>query len=156
MSTTAAAYNNSEYAKIVQQETGFDPIIIEIRGDRTALSVDETRDFFAQTRHVTSKYMYPNNGSIISYGYHFSSGYFTVKFVEGSEVNASIIDEIYKVQETEGQKRGIQDVGVVFEYSELETTDEGRPETETTNTTPGFSALTLLIMIFMLWRFKSN
>jgi hypothetical protein len=75
--------------------------------------------------------------------------------------------------ETEGQKTGIQDVGVVFQYSELPKLDEEMPteekgveistdepengiETETTNTTPGFSALTLLIMIFMLWRFKSN
>jgi hypothetical protein len=92
--------------------------------------------------------MYPNNGSIISYGYDFSSGYFTVRFLEGSEVNTSIIDEIYKVHETEGQKRQIKDIGVVFEYTELLMTDEEQPN----KSTPGFTALTLLLSLsFVMW-----
>ncbi len=152
----SAAYENSEYAEIFRQETGVEPHIIEIQGNKTALTVDETRDFFAQTRHVTSKYMHPDNGSIVSYGYHFSSGYFTVKFLEGSEVNASIIDEIYKAQETEGQKIGIQDVGVVFQYSELPMTHEEQTDTEdgidseNNNPIPAFSALTLLLVFSTL------
>ena len=118
-SVFSATYNDSEYAKIVKQDTGFEPNIIEIRGNRTSLSVTQLQDFFDQTSNVTLKYQHPNDGSVIGYGYHFASGYFTVDFLEGSEVNNNTIEDIYMTLETEAQKMGIQDVGVVFQYSDF-------------------------------------
>ena len=174
----SAAYEDSEYVKQYNAKFGVDPDVLEIRGNQTTSLMYQAPDFCDNIAAMMAKYMYRNNGSTISYGYDFS-GYFVVDFLKGSEVNESTIDEIYEIHEIEAQKRGIQNVGVVFKYLELVPADdeelateeftivesnveisadksENMIENESTEVTPGFTALTLISMIIVLWKFKSK
>jgi hypothetical protein len=64
---------------------------------------------------MTAGYMRPN-GSVMSYGYNYQ-GYLSVQFPEGTEVNESLINEIYSIFDQEAMKDNISDVPVLFEYS---------------------------------------
>ncbi|WP_406671131.1 hypothetical protein V7O67_05220 [Methanolobus sp. ZRKC4] len=121
---------------------------------------------------IIEKYAHPN-GPVIAFGYDYGS-YVSISILAGSDVDEETLDSIYNIIEQEAKEGGIENVPVVFMYEEIAIVDEGQPdteyvdvesstdkseneiETETTNTTPGFSALTLIIMIFLLWRFKST
>ncbi|WP_319506142.1 hypothetical protein [uncultured Methanolobus sp.] len=119
---------------------------------------------------IIERYAHPN-GPVIAQGYSHGS-YVSISILTGSDVDEETLDSIYNIIEQEANEVGIENVPVVFMYEDIPIEDEEQPdteetdvessidepgnETETTNTTPGFSALTLIIMIFMLWRFKSN
>ncbi len=127
---------------------------------------------------IMEKYFHPN-GPVIAKGYAHGS-YVSISILVDSEVDTETLDSIYSIIEQEANEVGIENVPVVFQYEEMAVldeeimVDEETPDTEetdvekstyepeieneskTTNVTPGFSALTLLIMISMLWRFKSN
>jgi hypothetical protein len=157
------------------------PYVIEARGkiltvdseimgreldNRFYLIIENSQD------EIIEKYAHPN-GPVIAQGYAYGS-YVSISILDGSDVDEETLDSIYNIIEQEANEVGIENVPVVFEYEEMAIVDEGQPdteyvdvesstdkseneiETETTNTTPGFSALTLIIMIFLLWRFKST
>ena len=64
---------------------------------------------------IMAEYMRPN-GSVMSYGYNYQ-GYLSVQFPEGTEVNESLINEIYSIFDQEAMKNNISGVPVLFEYS---------------------------------------
>ncbi|WP_406661349.1 hypothetical protein V7O66_02170 [Methanolobus sp. ZRKC3] len=170
---TAVDNDGSEYVDEFQ-DSGIGPNVIEIRGNKTILNVDQMHDFLRQIAPLMLKYHHPNNGSVISYGYDFT-GYFTVEFLEGSKVNKTTIDDIYKIHDAEAQKRGIQDVGVAFQFSgpaseevQLDVEmpedvaivempeDVAIEEREDNTSAPGFSALTLLLVFSIIMWFRRD
>jgi hypothetical protein len=60
-------------------------------------------------------YMQPE-GVLVSYGYNYQ-GYLTVDILEGSEVDETLMDEIYEIFDKQGKKMGIKDVPVVFQFT---------------------------------------
>ena len=88
-------------------------------------------------------YLYPD-GSVISYGYGYQ-GYLTVSFLEGSDVNEALMDEIYGIFDQQGMQMEIDDIPVVFQFESLPVEDIELLET------PGFTAITLLIAFLGLF-----
>lgn len=66
-------------------------------------------------RGKMAEYMRPN-GSVMSYGYSYQ-GFLSVQFPEGTEVNESLINEIYSIFNEEAMKDNISKVPVLFQYS---------------------------------------
>jgi streptogrisin B len=61
------------------------------------------------------QYMQPN-GPLVSCGYNYQ-GYLVVDILEGSEIDESMIDDIYEIYNKQAKKDGIKEVPVVFQYS---------------------------------------
>ena len=66
-------------------------------------------------RNQMLPYMQPE-GVLVSYGYNYQ-GYATVDILEGSEVDETLMDEIYEIFDKQGKKMGIQEVPVVFQFT---------------------------------------
>ena len=88
-------------------------------------------------------YLYPD-GPVISYGYDYQ-GYLTVYFLEGSDINESLMDEIYGIFDRQGMQMGIDDIPVMFQFESLPVEDIEPLET------PGFTAITLLMAFLGLF-----
>ncbi|WP_052402626.1 HEAT repeat domain-containing protein [Methanococcoides methylutens] len=105
-------------------------------------------------RDDMEKYMHPD-GPVISYGQGYD-GYISVTFLEGSEVNDSLMDEIYGVIDKKAVENGIDDIPVKFEFEEMPVLDEAPSEAlieediETPNT-PGFTILSLIMALFIVF-----
>ncbi|UGV41577.1 HEAT repeat domain-containing protein [Methanococcoides orientis] len=100
------------------------------------------------------KYMHPY-GPVISYGQGYD-GYISVTFLEGSEVNESLMDEIYGVIDKKAVENGIDDIPVKFEFEEMPVLDEApcedliEEDIDTPNT-PGFTIFSLIMgLLFVL------
>ena len=57
-----------------------------------------------------------SEGVLVSYGYNYQ-GYMTVDILEGSEVDETLMDEIYEIFDKQGNIMGIQEVPVVFQFT---------------------------------------
>ena len=105
-------------------------------------------------RNQMLPYMQPE-GILVSYGYNYQ-GYATVDILEGSEVDETLMDEIYEIFDRQAMQMGIDDVPVVFQFISPpitgEATDEG-PAPDTLNM-PGFTAITLLVAFLGLRRIR--
>ncbi|MDY0386811.1 MAG: hypothetical protein RBT65_06705 [Methanolobus sp.] len=66
-------------------------------------------------RGKMAEYIRPK-GSVMSYGYSYL-GFLSVQFPEGTEVNESLINEIYSIFNEEAMKNNISKVPVLFQYS---------------------------------------
>jgi len=94
------------------------------------------------------------DGPVISYGYNYQ-GYLTVGFLAGSEINESLMDEIYEIFNRQAMQMGIDDVQVVFQFKGQpvpDAPDEG-PAPDTLNI-PGFTSITLLMAFLGLRRMR--
>jgi len=67
-----------------------------------------------RTKGKLSPYFFPN-GSVIAYGHNYQ-GYFVVSFEKGSEVDESLMDEIYRIIDKEARELVIQEVPVAFRF----------------------------------------
>jgi len=102
-------------------------------------------------RDDMSLYFYPE-GPVTAYGYDYR-GYIAVSFSEGSDINESLMDEIYEVFDQQGRQVELNDVPVVFQFDSLPITGEGPAEEPATlyeeipsaPKIPGFTAITLLM-----------
>ena len=129
-----------------QQHTG----VITIYGKEREFSIeDEKREWFDKLDSIGSgvrgdmqAYIYPD-GPVISYGYDYQ-GYQTVSFLAGSDVNKSLMDEIYEIFDRQGMQMGIDDIPVMFRFESLPVEDIESLET------PGFTAITLLMVFLVL------
>ncbi|NOR49276.1 MAG: HEAT repeat domain-containing protein [Methanosarcinaceae archaeon] len=124
--------------------------VIAIYGKEREFSIeDERREWLDKLDSIGSGvrgdmqvYLYPD-GPVISYGYEYH-GYLTVYFLEGSDVNESLMNEIYGIFDQQGMQMGIDDIPVVFQFESLPVEDIEPLET------PGFTAITLLIAFLVL------
>ncbi|MDO9517342.1 MAG: HEAT repeat domain-containing protein [Methanosarcinaceae archaeon] len=141
-------------------------IIATYGKEREFFIEDEKREWLEQLDSIGSGvrgdmqvYLYPD-GPIISYGYGYQ-GYRTVSFLAGSDVNKSLMDEIYEIFDRQGMQMGIDDVPVIFRFESLpvnDELDEGGLATDVAvegdsehPETPGFTAITLLIAFLVLY-----
>ena len=150
------------------------PSVFEVRGMVPIISSDLQREaLFERYQQVlentkeelNNKYFYPS-GPVIAQGASVD-GYLTVTILEGSEIDNETLDSLYQILEEEAIKVGIENVPVAFEYEEIAHEDEeiilvesnveisteepeNEIESEKTNSTPGFSALTLLLVFSIL------
>lgn len=96
-------------------------------------------------RNDMEKYMYPD-GPVISYGQGYD-GYISVTFLEGSEINDSLMDEIYETIDQKAVQNGIDNIPVKFEFDEMPVEDD----IETPNT-PGFTIFSLVMALLFALR----
>lgn len=87
-----------------------------------------------------SLYFYPE-GPVIAYGCD-SPGYIGVEFLEGSDINESLMDEIYGLFDQQGRQMGVTEVPVLFQFSGMPIHDVRYEEPPLI---PGFTAITLLM-----------
>lgn len=140
--------------------------VIAIYGtEREFDTEDERQNWLVEVDKVGSRmsvdlqeYMYPD-GSVIMYGYG-SDGLF-VSFLEGSEVNESLMNEIYDKIDQRAVQNGIEDIPVEFEFEsipkeDIETVpvpDEGPAEDIETLNALGFTTVSLVMaLLFVLKR----
>ena len=129
-----------------QQQTG----VIATYGKEREFSIeDEKREWFDKLDEIGSGvrgdmqvYLYPD-GPVISYGYEYQ-GYLTVSFLVDSDVDESLMDEIYGIFDQQGIQMEIDDIPMVFQFESLPVEDIEPLET------PGFTAITLLIVFLGL------
>lgn len=139
------------------------PLITSKSGKRNWLN--DLSNVKAGAREEMTAYMRPN-GSVMSYGYNYQ-GYLSVRFLEGTEVNESTLDEIYSIFNEEAMKDNISDVPVLFQYSpeivpsesfdtvdneindEPESVNESANDTEESHGIPGFTFL-ISILAFLI------
>jgi hypothetical protein len=95
------------------------------------------------------KYIRPD-GPVISYGYSYY-GYISVEFLEGSDIDESLMDEIYDIFDQMGKQMGINDVPVLFQFGSIVVCGEAPSEPPAT---PGFTAITLLVAFLSLRRMR--
>ncbi|NOQ48374.1 MAG: hypothetical protein GQ576_04440, partial [Methanococcoides sp.] len=134
---TKALNDNSERVRIlarsaiddIERQSSYEVIAIYGR-DMDFYTEDERRSWIAELESIGSslssdmqKYMYPD-GPVISYGYGYD-GYISVTFLEGSEINESLMDEIYGIVDQKAVHNNIQDVPVEFEFEGMPVADEG-------------------------------
>jgi HEAT repeat protein len=112
--------------------------------------LDELALISNSARDDMQKYIRPN-GSVISYGYSYD-GYISVEFQSGSDVNTTLMDEIYGMFDEKAKKDGINDVPVVFQYGEIIITDNG--DTDEAPSTPGFTSFSLLMILLLISKLK--
>ena len=146
-----------------QQQTG---IIANYGKEREFSIEDEKREWLDKLDEIGSGvrgdmqvYLYPD-GPVISYGYNYQ-GHLTVGFLVGSDVNKSLMDEIYEIFDRQGMQMEINDILVVFQFESLPVNDEldegPVPENVVLDDdpelpeTPGFTAITLLIAFLVLY-----
>ncbi len=130
-----------------QQQTG----VIATYGKEREFSIeDERREWFDKLDSIGSGlrgdmqvYLYPD-GPVISYGYEYQ-GYLTVSFLAGSDVNNSLMDEIYGIFDRQGMQMEIDDIPVMFLFESLPVEDIEPLET------PGFTAITFLMVFLVLF-----
>lgn len=130
-----------------QQQTG----VIAIYGEEREFSIeDERREWLDKLDSIGSGvrgdmqvYLYPD-GPVISYGYEYH-GYQTVSFLAGSDVNNSLMDEIYGIFDRQGMQMEIDDIPVMFLFESLPVEDIEPLET------PGFTAITFLMVFLVLF-----
>lgn len=106
-------------------------------------------------RNDMEKYMYPD-GPVISYGQGYD-GYISVTFLEGSEINGSLMDEIYETIDQKAVQNGIDNIPVKFEFDEMPVEDEApcedliEDDVETPNA-PGFTIPSLVMALLFALR----
>ena len=100
-----------------------DPKVIETRGTIPKIELEnEKREWLHkldQNGKTIRNQMLPymqSEGVLVSYGYNYQ-GYLTVDILEGSEVDETLMDEIYEIFDKQGKKMGIKDVPVVFQFT---------------------------------------
>ncbi|WP_406661755.1 hypothetical protein V7O66_04345 [Methanolobus sp. ZRKC3] len=141
----------------IMEARGIVPII-ETEIEREALSERLGQTVQNSKGEIIEKYAHPK-GPLIAYGY---GGYVSISILVGSEVDDKTLDSIYDIIEQEANKVGIENVPVVFEYEEFPHEDEevdveiDAEERENNNTTPGFSALTLLLVFSIIMWFRRD
>ena len=136
-----------------QQQTG---VIANYGKEREFYIEDERREWLNKLDSIGSDarddmqvYLYPD-GPVISYGYEYQ-GYLTVSFLEGSDVNESLMDEIYGLFDQPGRQTGVTEVPVLFQFSEKPIHDVRYEEPPLI---PGFTAITLLVAFLGLRRMR--
>ena len=107
--------------------------------------LDKLDSIGSGVRDDMKKYIRPD-GPVISYGYSYY-GYISVEFLEGSDIDEPLMDEIYDIFDQRGKQMGINDVPVLFQFGSIEVCEEVPP----TPKTPGFTAITLLVAFLGLW-----
>lgn len=106
-------YNELEQNDIFIAGIGKVPTIKDQNMKRNWLNnLHKTKD---NVRSQMGSYTQPN-GPVVSYGYNYQ-GYLSVQFLEGTEVNESLINEIYDLFDKHSKSMGIEDVPVVFEFT---------------------------------------
>jgi len=119
---------------------------------------DEKREWFTKLNSIGSGvredmlvYLYPD-GIVLSYGcYNYNHGYLTVDFLAGSDVSESLMNEIYGIFDQQAMKKGIDDIPVVFNLESPPVPHKGDSEPPAT---PGFTAITLLMVFLGLRRMR--
>jgi hypothetical protein len=150
------------------------PGVFEVRGKVPVTNSDLEREALSERyqqilentkEEIINKYLSPN-GPVIAWGLSVDN-YLIVSILAGSEIDNETLDSLYQILEEEAIKVGIENVPVAFEYEEMLRDDEGFPseesdieiatgesenenQSENTNSTPGFSALTLLLVFSIL------
>jgi HEAT repeat protein len=131
---------------------------------------DEKREWLSSLEPIVKgrseyimPYFYPD-GPVIGYGLNFQ-GYLIVDLLIGSEVNESLMAEIYSVIDEEALKNGVEEVPVLFSFESMPVPDEAVDEdvaidnrlelTTSTNTLnepllKSFMAVILIILIIGL------
>jgi len=94
---------------------------------------DQRREWYNQlntiytlARDSMEAYMYPQ-GPVISYGWSIENR-IGVGILEGSEVNNSIISDIYNIFDQTGKGIGVDNVPVIFSYIEFPVDEETLPK----------------------------
>jgi len=159
-----------------KNETGF----ITTRGTMPVITDADEKVEWEETagdcihsfRDELDVYMLENGGPLVGYGYDYR-GYIFVEFDKKSpeSVNDSIIDEIYLIIETHCEQEGVSEAPVVFEWGEVPIVDEGVVDgsdadeasdanlsdnkeklagNETTNQTPGFTSVMVILGLLSL------
>ncbi|WP_406660896.1 hypothetical protein V7O66_13815 [Methanolobus sp. ZRKC3] len=162
------------------------PNIIEARGKMLIVDTEIKREVLfdryqqigENTRdEIIEKYA-SLDGVVIGQGYNYN-GYIKFQILKGSDVDENTLNALYNIIEQEANKVGIENVPVVFEYVEIphedveapyevdnggslrviteqEASDIDMPTEEANNSTPGFSALTLLLMFSILMHVRRD
>ncbi len=134
-----------------------DPHLIEIRGDLPVFTSEEQKQecysnldaIHKATREDIKTYRYPN-GPVIGNGWNIE-GCYSVMLRQDVEITNSQIDEIYELINKNSMKISGKEVPVAFIKEGLAVDDT---ESQSSNTTPGFSALTLLMIISLMLIFR--
>jgi len=121
--------------------------VIAIYGrEREFYIEDERREWLDKLDSIGSgvrddmkKYIRPD-GPVISYGYSYY-GYISVEFLEGSDIDETLMDEIYDIFDQRGKQMGINDVPVLFQFDNIVVCGE----VPSAPKTPGFTAISLLV-----------
>ena len=132
--------------------------VIAIYGrEREFYIEDERREWLDKLDSIGSgvrddmkKYIRPD-GPVISYGYSYY-GYTSVEFLEGSDIDEKLMDEIYDIFDQRGKQMGINDVPVLFQFDSIEVCEEATPNPKT----PGFTAITLLVVFLGIFLRKQK
>ena len=120
-------------------------------------------------------YMLANDGPVLACGCRGMGGYLFVEFDENTQENVSeSIDEIYQIIEDNCELKGISEVPVVFMWGEevieeeeveapaldevdnadLSDEKEEAADDETTNQTPGFTSIMVILGLLLLVKIK--
>ncbi|MDK2827176.1 MAG: hypothetical protein PWQ63_665 [Methanolobus sp.] len=111
-------YGPQIYEKIKENKT-----TIRTEGNIPQIKVEDEKREWLQKLDQTGKglrdqmlsYMQPN-GPVVSYGYNYQ-GYMTVDFLEGKEIDDSLMNEIYEKFDGQASKMGIEEIPVVFQFT---------------------------------------
>jgi len=134
-----------------------DPKVIATRGTVPKIEEEEIQKWIENLGRIIhgvrdnisvnmSLYFYPE-GPVIAYGCD-SPGHIGVEFLEGSDINESLMDEIYGLFDQQGRQMGVTEVPVLFQFSEMPIHDIRYEEPPLI---PGFTAITLLVAFLGLW-----
>lgn len=134
-----------------------DPHLIEIRGDLPVFASEEQKQecysnldaIHKATREDIKTYRYPN-GPVIGNGWNVE-GCYSVMLHQDVEITNSQIDEIYELINKNSMKISGKEATVAFLKGDFMVEDT---ESQSSNTTPGFSALTLLMIISLMLIFR--
>ncbi|WP_440951842.1 HEAT repeat domain-containing protein [Methanococcoides sp. FTZ1] len=149
----------------IERQTGSSKSMTFYGDGREFYTEDERQSWLVELesmgylRSDMEKYMHPD-GPVISYGYGYD-GYISVTFLEGSEVDGSLMDEIYGVIDRKAADNGIDDIPVKFEFEEMPVLDEAPSEDlmeddHGTLNAPGFTILSLVLAIFIVYKRKQS
>lgn len=122
-----------------------DQKVIATRGTVPRLEIEEEQHEWIEklggiihgVRDNMSLYFHPD-GPVIAYGCDYQ-GYIDVSFLEDSDINESLMDEIYGLFDQQGRQMGVTEVPVLFQFSGMPMEDEGDFQI------PGFTAISLLM-----------
>ncbi|WP_292389478.1 HEAT repeat domain-containing protein [Methanosarcina sp. UBA5] len=110
------------------------PLIATYGKEREFYIEDQRRLWFDQLNKICDlakdsmePYMYSKGGPVISYGWRIENR-IGVGILEGSEVNNSTLDNIYNVFDRAGKEIGVNDVPVIFSYTEFPVDEEILPK----------------------------
>jgi hypothetical protein len=137
-----------DYGPHIFEELKNEPGVIDVRG--TMPTIVSNREKLEWTDKLVEcslnldeeMHKYFEDGPILSFGTNVD-GYLKVgcDLAAPEKVNSTVIDEIYGVIDAQCKKEGINDVPVVFVWTEMATEE-----------TPGFTSVMLILCILILIR----